>query len=199
MSKDLNIAMQNAIGDLGTDVLKSPYLVNILQDYGAFDVHDKDSIAIKQRLNQLVKDGLVEEVASWRRHSDKKIQREELNLLKRYNNADDVRFIIDSVLRVCGRPCLSMPTTSPTNTVPSQPTPVATKSKTTQAQQANSADKLSGKNIGCALFGLLVFLPCGFILLSISEIGGGLVCMIGAIICIIGPFTNPDFWRWNGY
>ena len=37
MSKELHIALQEAIGDLGTDVLKSPFLVNILQDYGAFD------------------------------------------------------------------------------------------------------------------------------------------------------------------
>ncbi len=41
MSKNLNIALQNAIGDLGTDVLKSPFLVSIMQDYGAFNVHDK--------------------------------------------------------------------------------------------------------------------------------------------------------------
>ena len=50
MSKDLNIAMQNAIGDLGTDVLKSPYLVNILQDYGAFDVHDKENVQKKEKI-----------------------------------------------------------------------------------------------------------------------------------------------------
>ena len=66
MSKDLTIALQNAIGDLGTDVLKSPFLVNILQDYGAFDVHDKHSLEIKQRLAELVKEGLVEEIVSWK-------------------------------------------------------------------------------------------------------------------------------------
>ncbi len=36
----MNIALQNAIDDLGDDVLKSPYLVNNLQDYRAFAVHD---------------------------------------------------------------------------------------------------------------------------------------------------------------
>ena len=66
MSKDLTIALQNAIGDLGTDVLKSPFLVNILQDYGAFDVHDKHSLVIKHRLAELVKEGLVEEIVSWK-------------------------------------------------------------------------------------------------------------------------------------
>ena len=36
----MNIALQNAIDDLGDDVLKSPYLANNLQDYGTFAVHD---------------------------------------------------------------------------------------------------------------------------------------------------------------
>ena len=50
MSKELHIALQEAIGDLGTDVLKSPFLVNILQDYGAFDVHDKKKSATTKRV-----------------------------------------------------------------------------------------------------------------------------------------------------
>ena len=43
MSKDLTIALQNAIGDLGTDVLKSPFLVNIPESYDVFDVQDRYS------------------------------------------------------------------------------------------------------------------------------------------------------------
>lgn len=202
MSKELHIALQNAIGDLGTDVLKSPFLVNILQDYGAFDVHDKHSLEIKQRLAELVKEGLVEEIVSWKKLSDKKIQSKGLSLLKRYNDADDVRYIIDSVLKVCGLlplPKPPSPTFQTKSSVSPQPTPVAPNSKTPQTQPTKSDDKFSGKNIGCALFGLFVFLPCGLILFSMSEVGTGLVCLFGAIICIIGPFANPDFWKWNGY
>lgn len=36
----LHIALKKAVDDLGTDVLKSPILVNILTDYHVFDVHD---------------------------------------------------------------------------------------------------------------------------------------------------------------
>ena len=66
MSKQLHIVLQEAIGNLGIDVLKSPFLVNILQDYGAFDVHDKDAGMIKQRLSEMVKNGQIEKVLSWR-------------------------------------------------------------------------------------------------------------------------------------
>ena len=62
MSKELHIALQEAIGDLGTNVLKSPFLVNILQDYGAFDVHDKKKSAIKSRLSDMIAHRHIEEV-----------------------------------------------------------------------------------------------------------------------------------------
>ena len=202
MSKELHIALQNAIGDLGTDVLKSPLLVNILQDYGAFDVHDKKSLVIKQRLAELVKDGAVEEITSWRKLSDKKIQSNGLSLLKRYNDANDVWYIIDSTLKACGLPPLTNPSSPASQTKPSktpQPATAAPNNITPQVQPTISEEKFSGKNIGCALFGLLVFLPFGLILFSMSDIGGGLVCLFGAIICIIGPFINSDFWKWNGY
>ena len=202
MSKELHIALQNAIGDLGTDVLKSPFLVNILQDYGAFDVHDKHSLVIKQRLAELVNDRLVEEIVSWEKLSDKKVQSNALSLLKRYNDDNDVRYIIDSTLKACGLPPLTNPSSPASQTKPSktpQPATAAPNIITPQVQPTISEEKFSGKNIGCALFGLLVFLPCGLILLSMREIGGGLVCLFGAIISIIGPFVNPDFWKWNGY
>ena len=60
MSKELHIALQNAIGDLGTDVLRSPFLVNILQDYGALGQHEKGSEQIKERLRELARKGYIE-------------------------------------------------------------------------------------------------------------------------------------------
>lgn len=200
MSKELHIALQEAIGDLGTDVLKSPHLVNILQDYGAFDVHDKKSLAIKQRLAELVKDGAIEEISSWRKLSDKKIQSNGLSLLKRYNDDNDVRYIVDCVLKACGLPALSLSSVkTQANSLPPPKTTIVPKINATQTKQSKPDNKSNGKNIGCALFGLLLFLPCALILFSMSEIVGGIGCMIGALICIIGPFANPDFWEWNGY
>ena len=39
-SKSLHIALKKAVDDLGTDILKSPMLVNVWTDYHTFDVHD---------------------------------------------------------------------------------------------------------------------------------------------------------------
>ena len=39
----LNIALKKAVDDFGTDILKSPMLVNILTDYHVLDVHSYTS------------------------------------------------------------------------------------------------------------------------------------------------------------
>ena len=70
MSKELHIALQEAIGDLGTDVLKSPLLVNILQDYGAFDVHDKDISLKKEIILALVTSGYGDKLSQWKKKPD---------------------------------------------------------------------------------------------------------------------------------
>lgn len=98
MSKDLSIALQNAIGDLGTDVLKSPFLVNILQDYGGFDVHEKDTRKIKQCLSELVSKGQLGEILSWKELRQEKVEKNAQKLLDRYNNDISVRYIINAVL-----------------------------------------------------------------------------------------------------
>ena len=98
MSKELHIALQNTIGDLGTDVLKSPFLVNILQDYGAFDVHNKDAEKIKQRLSELVSKGQMGETLSWKGLKQEKVEKKAQKLLTQYNNDISVRYIINAVL-----------------------------------------------------------------------------------------------------
>ena len=71
MSKELHIALQNAIGDLGTDVLKSPHLVNILQDYGAFDVHDVNRAKTKTIIELFSKEEYGEKFIAWRNNREK--------------------------------------------------------------------------------------------------------------------------------
>ena len=154
MSKDLHIALQEAIGNLGTDVLKSPYLVNIFQDYGAFDVHDKHSLVIKQWLVDLVKDGIVVEIVSWKKLLDKEMQNKGLSMLMQYNDTDDVRYVINSVLMACGLPNISIPPSAEAQSNPLYPQKpiVASNINTPQTQPATGNDKFSGKNIGCAIW-----------------------------------------------
>lgn len=98
MSKELHIALQEAVGDFGTDVLKSPFLVSILQDYGAFDVHDKDAGKIKQRLSELVNKGQVLEILSWKGLKQEKVEKNAQKLLCQYNNDISIRYILNSLL-----------------------------------------------------------------------------------------------------
>ena len=194
MSKELHIALQNAIGDLGTDVLKSPHLVNILQDYGAFDVHDKKRSAIRSRLSDMIAHHHIEEVLCWVNLSNEEIQSKGLKLLREYGNDIDTRHIIDSVLKALELPTLPQPP-SPITPPKAAPIPPTFSNTNNTHQPSKDNDKFSAKNIGCALFGAIIFVPCGLILFSTGEIGGGLLCLLGAIICIVGPFTNSDFWK----
>ena len=194
MSKELHIALQEAIGDLGTDVLKSPFLVNILQDYGAFDVHDKKKSAIKSMLSDMIAHRHIEEVLLWVNLSKEEIQSKGLKLLRQYGNDNNTRHIIDSVLKALELPALPQ-TSSPVTAPKTAPIPPAPSNTNSTHQPSKDNDKFSAKNIGCALFGAIIFVPCGLILVSTGEIGGGLLCLLGAIICIVGPFTNSDFWN----
>ena len=198
MSKQLHIVLQEAIGNLGIDVLKSPFLVNILQDYGAFDVHDKDAGMIKQRLSEMVKNGQIEKVLSWRNLSEKDLQNKGLALLKQYNDDKYTRNIINSVLKTLGHQTIQIPTFQIPQPKPSVTITQATSvdyGKTSQIQHLNEDDKLSGKNIGCAMFGIIIMLPFSLILFSMDEIGGGLLGILCVLICVLGPHINPDFWK----
>jgi len=198
MSKELYIALQEVIGDLGTDVLKSPFLVNILQDYGAFDVHDKKKSAIKSMLSDMIAHRHIEEVLLWANLSKEEIQSKGLKLLRQYGNDNDTRLIIDSVLKTLELPTLPQ-TSSPVTPPQNEPIPPTSSIPNSTHQPSGANDKLCAKNIGCAAISAIIFIPCGLILFSTDEFGGGLACFVGALIGIIGPFVNPDFWKWNGY
>lgn len=102
MSKELHIALQEAIGDLGTDVLKSPYLVNVLQDYGAFDVHDNNKAQKKDIIASLVSEGYVDNLFKWKRKKQSNWRKENekflVKLIRRYEYSQELVDDISSAL-----------------------------------------------------------------------------------------------------
>lgn len=119
MSKELHIALQEAIGDLGTDVLKSPFLVNILRSYGALIQSDKGSIQITERLGELAKKGHLEQILSWQNLSKEQIRENGRRLLNKYDNASYSKLTINAVLRALEMPVI--PTDQPPATKSSAP------------------------------------------------------------------------------
>ena len=99
MSKELHIALQEAIGDLGTDVLKSPHLVNILQDYGAFDVHDKDISLKKEIISALVTSGYGEKIIRWKKEPNWESENKKciLSIKKKYSFNEETLHEISNV------------------------------------------------------------------------------------------------------
>ena len=71
----------------------------------------------------------------------------------------------------------------------------APRGKASKSYQSTGDNKFSGRNIGCALFGVLFCIPCGIILFSEDKFWGGFWFVLIALLCIIGPFANPDFWK----
>ena len=94
MSKELHIALQEAISDLGTDVLKSPFLVNILQDYGAFDVHDKESVLKKEIISALIADNYFNTLLRWKKKRNRHWQNDHAKYIERFTK----RHHFDSIL-----------------------------------------------------------------------------------------------------
>lgn len=114
MSKELHIALQNAIGDLGTDVLKSPFLVNILQDYGALGRNDKGSEQIKERLGELSRKGYIESIISWKNLPKEQIQKKSQRVLDKCDNTSYAQYTINAVLKAMEMPTLQIQTPPPT-------------------------------------------------------------------------------------
>lgn len=108
MSKELHIALQNAIGDLGTDVLKSPFLVNILQDYGALGQHEKGSEQIKERLRELARKGYIESIISWRNLPKEQIQKKSQRVLDKCDDTSYAQYTINAVLKAMEMPTLQI-------------------------------------------------------------------------------------------
>ena len=85
------------INEFGIDVLKSPYLVNMLQDYGAFDVHNIDDSQIKSKLSELVDNGQIGEFLSWKHLSKESQKRKWKKLLIKYDNDYAAKTIFESI------------------------------------------------------------------------------------------------------
>lgn len=155
MSKDLNIALQNAIGDLGTDVLKSPFLVNILQDYGAFGQHENGSEQIKERLRDLARKGYMESIISWRNLPKEQIQMKSLRVLDKCDNSSYAQYTINAVLKAMEMPTLQIQ-------APPPKLPQTKQAKSTNTSTDNDTSKMVLNVLlvigGIALVVLLVWL-----------------------------------------
>jgi len=66
----LYIALERAINDYGVEVLISPYLANILSDYGAFEVHDTVRNTKKEIISTLVSEKYGERLIRWKKKRD---------------------------------------------------------------------------------------------------------------------------------
>ena len=195
-STPFHIALKKAVDDLGMDILKSPMLVNVLTDYHAFDVHDNTRKAIKSRLCELISNGQIEEILSWKELSEKRRKRKEKDFLKQYGNDKDVKYIVGGVLNSLELSDFPISfTPEPQPLVPSSVSAVPVTNKPLQPNKSRKDKKLSLKSIGCAFFGLLFFVPLGIYTFSQDEIGWGLLCFCSALLCVAGPFLNPDFWK----
>ena len=156
MSKELHIALQEAIGDLGTDVLKSPFLVNILQDYGALSQSDNGSKQIIERLGELAKKDHFESILSWRNLSKEQIRENGRHLLKKYDNASYSQLTINAVLRALEMPVI--PTDPPPSINLSTPKPKQSNTTNSSSDTSNIVWKVILVIGGIALAILLIWL-----------------------------------------
>ena len=155
MSKELHIALQEAIGDLDTDVLKSPYLVNILQDYGTLGQHEKGSEQIKEKLMELARKGYIESIISWRNLPKEQIQRKSQRVLDKCDNTSNAQYTINAVLKAMEMPTLQIQAPPPN-------IPQTKRVKSTNTSTSDDALKMVLNAIlvigGIALVVLLVWL-----------------------------------------
>ncbi len=91
-------AIRKVIDEYGIDVLKSPKLTNILLDYGAFKVHDKNAPIKKVIIAKLVSEGYGEKLIRWKKkRGDWKSKHDDfINAFKGKNKID--HGIIDEVI-----------------------------------------------------------------------------------------------------
>ena len=109
----LNSALEKAIKNHGTDVLKSTQLANILSDYGAFEMHDKEKALKKDIVATLVAEKYGEKLTRWKkRQNNWKIEQEKFvsGLIKKHKfNENLVWMIADAFADAIGMPPIHTP------------------------------------------------------------------------------------------
>ncbi len=65
MNDKLRDAIRKAIDEHGLDVIMSPNFTNVLLDYGAFDVHDRETSIKKEIISSLILSGYGEKLIRW--------------------------------------------------------------------------------------------------------------------------------------
>lgn len=81
----LNSALEKAIKNHGIDVLKSPQLANVLQDYGAFDVHEKISVQKKEIIAALTADKYFDTLLQWKKKRNRHWQEDNAKFVETFS------------------------------------------------------------------------------------------------------------------
>lgn len=191
MSKELHIALQNAIGDLGTDVLKSPFLVNILQDYGAFDGNDKHNETTRRTFYNLVVEGRIGKILSWQNLQKEEIQSKGQKLLRKYDDNKDVRNVIDSVMTALEMP--TVPKYEITNTQKSNRTKESILQKKWVRTALYILTTLSVMILCSSIFNVYEWKVWdGLLILPIIGVIGVIACVVLPTGLLIGGFYNME-------
>lgn len=113
MNDNLYIALQKAIDNLGTDVLMSQQLANILSDYGAFEIHDNEKALKKDIITTFVVEKYGEKLSRWKKKQKNwKIEQEKFisALIKKYKyNENLIWTIADAFAEAIGMPPINSP------------------------------------------------------------------------------------------
>lgn len=109
MSKELHIAIQEAIGNLGPDVLKSPYFVPIIQSYGSLVEGSSDAMLNRDILDDITNNGLLNEMTIWRDLPEKEVLIKGKRVLKQYDNTREAHYVVNEILTALNKPTIPIP------------------------------------------------------------------------------------------
>lgn len=107
------LAIKKAIDNHGFEILKSTQLANILSDYGAFEIHDKEKAIKKEIVATLVSEKYGERLILWKKSQNHwKNEQEKFvsGLIKKHKfNENLTRMIADAFTEAIGMPPIHTP------------------------------------------------------------------------------------------
>lgn len=113
MNDKLCEAIKKVIDLYGLNVLKTPKLANVLLDYGAFDVHNREMPIKKEIISSLILSGYGEKLIRWKKRSRnwKSKHDDFINNFKRKNSFDEsiVDEIADAFVNGIGLVAVTIP------------------------------------------------------------------------------------------
>lgn len=112
MNNNLCEAIRKTIQKHGLDVLKSPRFTNVLLDYGAFDVHDRETSIRKEIITSLILAGYGEKLIKWKKKKNWQSKHDDfIDTFKRKNkyNNNIVDEITDAFVNGVGLIAIATP------------------------------------------------------------------------------------------